>query len=113
MDSFRAVSKGMAVGCDYRSNLRPIVKCSYGAYMGRFRLMCMQASSLASNPSANSTPIWPLFLEMTSSTESPALFTPPQVSRVPLSYRIVLAPLTGSRATEDHVHTKLGIDYYT
>ena len=30
-----------------------------------------------------------------------------------LSHRIVLAPLTRTRATKDHVHTKLGVEYYT
>ena len=50
---------------------------------------------------------------MSPSTESSALFTPLQVGRVTLSHRIVLAPLSRSRATEDHVHTKLGVEYYT
>ena len=36
-------------------------------------------------------------------TESPALFTPLQVGRLTLSHRIVLAPLTRSRATKDHL----------
>ena len=49
---------------------------------------------------------------MSSSTESSALFTPLQVGRVTLSHRIVLAPLTRARATKDHIHTKLGVDYY-
>jgi len=49
---------------------------------------------------------------MSSSTETSALFTPLQVGRVTLSHRIVLAPLTRSRATEDHVHTQLGLEYY-
>ena len=49
---------------------------------------------------------------MSSSTESSALFTPLQVGRLTLSHRIVLAPLTRTRATKDHVHTKLGVDYY-
>ena len=44
---------------------------------------------------------------------SPALFTPLRVGRLALSHRIVLAPLTRSRATKDHVHTKLGVEYYT
>ena len=30
-----------------------------------------------------------------------------------LSHRIVLAPLTRVRATSDHVHTQLGVDYYS
>lgn len=50
---------------------------------------------------------------MSSSTVSPALFTPLQVGRLTLAHRIVLAPLTRSRATEDHVHTQLGVDYYS
>ena len=50
---------------------------------------------------------------MTSSTETSALFTPVQVGRLTLSHRIVLAPLSRSRATKDHVHTKLGVEYYT
>ena len=50
---------------------------------------------------------------MSSSIESSALFTPLQVGRLNLSHRIVLAPLSRSRATKDHVHTKLAVDYYT
>ena len=50
---------------------------------------------------------------MSSPTESSALFTPLQVGRVTLSHRIVLAPLTRSRATKDHVPTELGVEYYT
>ena len=49
---------------------------------------------------------------MSSITESFALFTPLQVGRVTLSHRIVLAPLTRSRATKDHVHTNMGVEYY-
>jgi len=50
---------------------------------------------------------------MSSFAESPALFTPLKVGRVTLSHRIVLAPLTRSRATKDHVHTaNLGVEYY-
>ena len=49
---------------------------------------------------------------MTSSTESSALFTPLQVGRVTLSHRIVLTPLSRSRANKDHVHTDLGVEYY-
>ena len=45
--------------------------------------------------------------------EPSALFTPLRVGRVTLSHRIVLAPLTRSRATKDHVHTNLGVEYYT
>ena len=50
---------------------------------------------------------------MTSSIGASALFTPIQVGRLTLSHRVVLAPLTRSRATKDHVHTKLGVEYYT
>ena len=50
---------------------------------------------------------------MSSSIESSTLFAPLQVGRLTLSHRIVLAPLTRLRATKDHVHTKLGVDYYT
>lgn len=50
---------------------------------------------------------------MTSYTDSSALFTPLRVGRSSLSHRIVLAPLTRTRATKDHVHTQLGVDYYS
>jgi NADPH2 dehydrogenase len=50
---------------------------------------------------------------MSSSTNSSALFTPLQVGRLTLSHRIVLAPLTRARATKDHVHTQLGVEYYS
>ena len=50
---------------------------------------------------------------MTSSTDSSSLFTPLQVGRLNLSHRIVLAPLTRNRATEDHIHTQLAVDYYS
>jgi len=43
---------------------------------------------------------------------SSALFTPLQVGRLTLSHRVVLAPLTRTRATKEHVHTELGVDYY-
>ena len=49
---------------------------------------------------------------MSPSAESSALFTPVQVGRLTLSHRIVLAPLTRSRATKDHLHTNIGVDYY-
>ena len=49
---------------------------------------------------------------MSSPTEYSALFTPLQVGRVTVSHRIVLAAMTRSRATKDHVHTDMGIDYY-
>ena len=41
------------------------------------------------------------------------LFNPLQVGHLTLSHRIVLAPLTRGRATKDHVHTQLGVDYYS
>ena len=50
---------------------------------------------------------------MSSSTESSALFTPVQVGRLTLSHRIVLAHLTRSRATKDHLHTDIGVEYYS
>src|SRR5579872_3471942 len=50
---------------------------------------------------------------MSSSTKTSALFVPIQVGRLTLSHRIVLAPLTRSRATKDHVHTELGVEYYS
>ena len=50
---------------------------------------------------------------MSSPTEYSALFTPLQVGRFTLSHRIVLAPLSRSRATKDHVHTGLGVEYYS
>ena len=49
---------------------------------------------------------------MSSLTESSALFTPIKVGRETLSHRDVLAPLTRSRATKDHAHTDLGVEYY-
>lgn len=50
---------------------------------------------------------------MASSADSSALFTPLKVGRLTVSHRVVLAPLSRSRATKDHVHTKLGVDYYS
>ena len=50
--------------------------------------------------------------KMSSSTESSALFTPLKVGRLTLSHRIVLAPMTRSRATKDHVHASIGVEYY-
>jgi NADPH2 dehydrogenase len=50
---------------------------------------------------------------MSSSAEHSTLFTPLQVGRITVSHRIVLAPLSRSRATKDHVHTNLGVEYYT
>ena len=50
---------------------------------------------------------------MSSSANFSALFKPLHVGRLTLSHRIVLAPLTRTRATNDHVHTQLGVDYYS
>ena len=50
---------------------------------------------------------------MSSNNNNSALFAPLQVGRITLSHRIVLAPLTRSRATDDHVHTQLGLEYYS
>ena len=50
---------------------------------------------------------------MSSSANFSALFIPLHVGRLTLSHRIVLAPLTRTRATNDHVHTQLGVDYYS
>ncbi|KAF9650567.1 NADH:flavin oxidoreductase/NADH oxidase [Thelephora ganbajun] len=50
---------------------------------------------------------------MSSFNEFSALFTPLRFGRLTLSHRIVLAPLTHSRATKDHIHTKSGVEYYT
>ncbi|KAI0691499.1 FMN-linked oxidoreductase [Cytidiella melzeri] len=44
---------------------------------------------------------------------SPKLFTPIQVGNMNLEHRIVLAPLTRLRATKDHIHGKLAVDYYS
>ena len=49
---------------------------------------------------------------MSSLAQASALFTPLRLGRVTLSHRIALAPLTRSRATKDHVHTNLGVEYY-
>ena len=44
---------------------------------------------------------------------SPALFDPVRIGSVPLSHRIVMAPLTRYRASDAHVHTSLATEYYT
>jgi NADPH2 dehydrogenase len=41
------------------------------------------------------------------------LFKPLQVGRSALQHRIVMAPLTRYRATDEHVHTDLAVTYYT
>ena len=50
---------------------------------------------------------------MSPSANFSALFRPLHVGRLTLSHRVVLAPLTRTRATNDHVHTQLGVDYYS
>src|SRR5258705_13414812 len=49
---------------------------------------------------------------MSSSTQSSALFSPLQLNGLSLSHRNVLPPLTRCRATKDHVHTNLAVEYY-
>ena len=44
---------------------------------------------------------------------SPTLFDPVRIGSVPLSHRIVMAPLTRYRASDAHVHTSLATEYYT
>ncbi|KAJ3551583.1 hypothetical protein NM688_g4619 [Phlebia brevispora] len=40
------------------------------------------------------------------------LFAPIQVGKMSLKHRVVMAPLTRTRADSDHVHTKLAVEYY-
>ncbi len=49
---------------------------------------------------------------MSSSAQFSALFTPLQLGELTLSHRIVFSPLTRCRATKDHVHTNLAVEYY-
>lgn len=44
---------------------------------------------------------------------SPTLFSPIHIGPIPLSHRIVMAPLTRYRATDAHVHTALATEYYS
>ena len=44
---------------------------------------------------------------------SPSLFDPIRIGSIPLSHRVVMAPLTRYRATDAHVHTSLAVEYYT
>ena len=44
---------------------------------------------------------------------SPSLFDPIRVGSIPLSHRVVMAPLTRYRANDAHVHTSLAIEYYS
>lgn len=42
------------------------------------------------------------------------LFQPIKLGRnMTLAHRVVMAPLTRNRADADHVHTDLGVEYYT
>lgn len=47
------------------------------------------------------------------SASVPKLFQPTKVGRVNLKHRVVMAPLTRYRADEQHVHTDLGVEYYS
>jgi len=49
---------------------------------------------------------------MPTALKTSPLFTPLKVGRVTLKHRVVLAPLTRCRATKEHVHTDLGVEYY-
>ncbi|MCJ1458038.1 Chanoclavine-I aldehyde reductase fgaOx3 [Mycoblastus sanguinarius] len=41
-----------------------------------------------------------------------ALFEPLQLGALPLAHRVVMAPLTRFRASDDHVHGDLAVEYY-
>ncbi|KAF8577826.1 NADH:flavin oxidoreductase/NADH oxidase [Ramaria rubella] len=41
------------------------------------------------------------------------LFHPIKIGRSQLQHRVVMAPLTRHRADENHVHTELGLEYYS
>lgn len=43
---------------------------------------------------------------------SPSLFDPIRIGSIPLSHRVVMAPLTRYRANDAHVHTSLATEYY-
>ena len=43
----------------------------------------------------------------------PRLFQPIRVGRMNLQHRVVLSPMTRLRATKDHVHGDLALEYYT
>ena len=43
---------------------------------------------------------------------SPSLFDPIHIGSIPLSHRVVMAPLTRYRANDAHVHTSLATEYY-
>lgn len=44
---------------------------------------------------------------------SPNLFDPIHIGSIPLSHRVVMAPLTRYRANDAHVHTSLATEYYS
>ena len=43
---------------------------------------------------------------------APGLFEPLQVGDMLLQHRVVMAPLTRTRADKDHVHGQIAVDYY-
>ncbi|KZT25906.1 FMN-linked oxidoreductase [Neolentinus lepideus HHB14362 ss-1] len=45
--------------------------------------------------------------------QEPKLFQPKQIGAVTLQHRIVLAPLTRNRASKEHVHGDLAVEYYS
>ncbi|KAH9945558.1 hypothetical protein B0H21DRAFT_823022 [Amylocystis lapponica] len=48
-----------------------------------------------------------------STVTTPKLFQPIKVGAVELSHRVVLAPLTRRRADAQHVHSDIGVEYYS
>ncbi|KDQ13239.1 hypothetical protein BOTBODRAFT_45406 [Botryobasidium botryosum FD-172 SS1] len=46
-------------------------------------------------------------------TASPKLFQPLRVGTMNLQHRVVMAPLTRFRADREHVHSQIGIEYYS
>jgi len=44
---------------------------------------------------------------------APTLFTPLTVGSLPLSHRVIMAPLTRFRASDAHVHGDLAVEYYS
>lgn len=50
--------------------------------------------------------------EIVSMTSNPTLFDPITLGRIPLSNRIVMAPMTRSRAGEGDVPTAMNVEYY-
>ncbi|KAG9030797.1 hypothetical protein FRB95_003556 [Tulasnella sp. JGI-2019a] len=49
---------------------------------------------------------------MVASNNTPKLFTPLQVGDITLSHRVVMAPLTRTRANDAHVHQEIATEYY-